>query len=532
MRTGDLTDQTEFDRALRTIRRRWSLIVGCIVLAALAALGFSLVQQKQYTASASLLFRDTQFDQQLFGSNFVTPTNSDPAQQQATNVDLAALPVIATRTAHALGLTPALVKSEVSVSGTGQSTIAQISVTDPNPRRAARIANTYAQQYVLFRQHADRAKIAGAQQLVQQQLAKLTSEQRAGSVGQALVNRSNELGVLAALQTGNAEVVQTAPVPRSPSSPKVKLNGALGALTGLLLGLALAFLAERLDRRVRDLDELESAYNVPMLAEISESHALARERLASLPAPDLETFALLRARLRYFNVDRNIRSLLVTSAASGEGKSTVALNLALAECIAGNEKVLVLEADLRRPSLARRLRITSRPGLSEVITGSASLSESVTWVDVPRAGNGRGPDAGFAVLTSGGVPPNPAELLESRAVVESLNALMQRFDLVIIDSAPITVVSDAIPLVRLVGGVLVVARMKYSTKSALRHTAEQLDKLNAPVLGVVANVVRPSERAYYPGYGYGVSGNGRASREAPPEVRVPPVEEAFTSDAE
>jgi Mrp family chromosome partitioning ATPase len=119
-------------------------------------------------------------------------------------------------------------------------------------------------------------------------------------------------------------------------------------------------------------------------------------------------------------------------------------------------------------------------------------------------------------------------LLESRAVVESLNALMQRFDLVIIDSAPITVVSDAIPLVRLVAGVLVVARMKYTTKSALRHAAEQLEKLKAPVLGVVANVVRPSERAYYPGYGYAAHSNGSARRDSAQELHVPTFEEPLS----
>jgi uncharacterized protein involved in exopolysaccharide biosynthesis len=134
MRTGHLTERTELERALRLIRRRWPLIVACVVLLAGAAVGFSLLQQKKYTASASLLFRDTQFDQELFGSNFVSPSSVDPAQQQATNIDLVSLPVVASRTAHMLGLAPALVKSEVSISAAGQSTVAQISVTDPNPR--------------------------------------------------------------------------------------------------------------------------------------------------------------------------------------------------------------------------------------------------------------------------------------------------------------------------------------------------------------------------------------------------------------
>jgi capsular exopolysaccharide synthesis family protein len=241
---------------------------------------------------------------------------------------------------------------------------------------------------------------------------------------------------------------------------------------------------------------------VPLLAEISESRALARERLNPMPAADLESFALLRARLRYFNVDRRIGSLLVTSATSGEGKTTVALNLAVAECLAGNAAVLLLEADLRRPSLARRLRIAEAPGLADVMTGNASLSQALKRVDVRREGNGRGPDTGLTLLTAGGLPPNPAELLESSAMVELLNTVTQRFKLVIIDSPPITIVSDAIPLVNLTGGVLVVARMQYTTRSALRHTAEQLKKLKAPLLGIVANAVRARDSSYYGGYGY------------------------------
>jgi capsular exopolysaccharide synthesis family protein len=494
------SEGTTLEQLLLMLRRRWRLVVGCVVLVAGAAIAFSLLQRTEYTASASLLFRNTQFDQELFGSNFTTGA-VDPTREAATNLDLVALPTVASRTASTLHLPEDMVGSEITVSGTGQADVARVMATDPSPPRAAEIANTYVRQYVLFRQEADRSKIAGAQSLVQKELDALPPAQRYGSVGQSLQNRADQLGVLAALQTGNAEVVQSANVPTSPSSPKTKRNGILGALLGLLLGLGLVFLAERLDRRVRDASELEEAYGVPVLGAVPESPSYSAAGTQPLPVVEAEAFALLRARLRYFNVDRDVRSLLVTSATPGEGKTTVALNVALAEAVAGNPRVALVEADLRRPALGKRLGIGSRAGLAEVLSRNATVDEALCSVEVPRRGNGNGPAVRFTIVTAGAIPPNPAELVESRAMIDLLTALSAQFDLVIIDSPPTSVVSDAIPLIRLVSGVVVVSRIGVTTRDAARHLREQLRKLQAPTLGVVANAMPVKGRGYY-GYGY------------------------------
>lgn len=493
---------TTLEELMLTVRRRWHLVAICVVLVAGAAIGFSLLQQDRYTATASLLFQNTQFDQELFGSNF-TAGAADPTREAATNIDLVSLPTVAARTAAVLHEPVALIRSEISVTGRGQADVAQISATDPIPRRAAEIANTYAEQYVLFRQEADRSKIAGAQSLVQKELSALPPVQRAGSVGQTLQNRADQLGVLAALQTGNAEVVQTATAPTSPSSPKTKRNALLGALLGLLFGLGFVFLAERFDRRVRDASELEDAYGVPVLGAVPESPSYSTAGTEPLPVVEAEAFALLRARLRYFNVDREVRSLLVTSATPGEGKTTVALNLALAEAVARNSNVILLEADLRRPALGRRLGIDSEPGLAEILSRNASIAEAVRTAEVPgrRTRNGTSPAASFAVITAGAIPPNPAELVESRAMIDLLSALSETFDLIIVDSPPTSVVSDAIPLMRLVSGLVVVSRIGVTTRDATRHLRDQLRKLNAPTLGVIANAM-PTKGRGYNGYGY------------------------------
>jgi capsular exopolysaccharide synthesis family protein len=501
MPSSDLTQRTDFEQALRVLRRRWWVIVLCAVLVAGAAVALSRAQPKQYTASSALLFSNNQFDQEIFGST--SPLSiQDPTTQQATNINLASLPIVAARTARALHLNPGLVGSEVTVSQAGQSNVANISVTDPNPARAASIANAYATQYVLSRKESYRVQISAAQKLVARQISKLTPTERANGVGQDLQTRANQLNLLAALQTGNAQVVQFATVPTSPSSPRTKRNGVLGGLIGLLLGIALVVILERLDHRLREPSQLERVYGAPVLSIVPQSRALASERFEVLPAREMESFALLRARLRFFNVDRRVDSLLITSALSGEGKSTVALNLAIVEALTANRNVLLFELDLRRPSLGKRLSIAAAPGTAEVLSGNASLEGALIRVEVPHGTNGKAPTSGFTLLPAGAIPPNPMELLSSHALTELMEALTRRFDLVVVDSEPLTLVSDAIPLVQRVSGVVVVGRMGYTTTSAARHGAEQLKNLKAPTLGVVANAMPAKDRAYYLGHGY------------------------------
>jgi receptor protein-tyrosine kinase len=491
-------EKNALDHALLVLRRRWHVIVISVVLVTVAAAGFSLLQRPEYTSSSTLLFQDTHFDQQLFGTNF-TPPIADPTREAATNLSLVSLPSVAARVAQALHTTPGRVQAEVTASSVGQANLVQVSATSPSPAYAAEVANTYAEQFVLFRQNADRSKLAGAQTLIRTQLAKLTSAQKTSNVGTSLENRANQLGVLAALQTGNAEIVERASIPGVPSSPQTRRNAMLGFILGLLLGLGLAFVVERRDRRVRDPEELEQVYGVPILGSVPASSKYQIAGVQPLPAAEAEAFALLRARLRYFNVDRDIRSLLVTSSVPGEGKTTVSLNLAMAEAAAGHVSVALIEADLRRAVLGDRLEIQSTPGLSEVLSRNATIDEALREVTVPGRANGAG--STFAFMPAGAVPPNPAELIESRAMIELLSELTERFELVIIDSPPTGVVSDAIPLMRLVSGVIIVGRINRTTRDAARHLHEQLTNLGAPALGVVANADLVASRDYY-GYGY------------------------------
>ena len=499
-----MTKQHEHDEqgapvALRLLRRRLGVLIACAILIPAAAVAFSLAQQKQYSATASLLFRDPQFDQKLFGSTFIQQSG-DPARQAATNVRLVSLEVVASRTSRALGGRPSAgdIAAGINVAPAGQSDVANITATNSDPQLAARIANTFAQQFIAFRREADRSKISSAQQLVQEQLRRLPAAERKSPEGTALSQRAEQLQILAALQTGNAELVQPAQPPSSPSSPKPIRNGAIGLLFGLLFGVAVALLLERLDRRLSRTEDIAEAFDRPVLGAIPESRTIAKSqgRDAALAPAEAESFRMLRASLRYFNVDRKITSVLITSAAPAEGKSTVAIHLASAAASAG-QSVLLLEADLRRPTIARRLGISPGVGLSQVLAGDVPLSEATQAVAV-TSGAFETTQRTLDVLVSGPIPPNPADLIESERMRKVITHAEGLYDLVIVDTPPTSVVSDAIPLVKEMSGVIVVTRLGRTTRESASHLRSQLENLDANILGVVVNSAGKTG-----GYGYG-----------------------------
>lgn len=511
-------------RTLLSIARRRALIVIlCAVVVPASALGWSLGQDEKYTATSQLLFRDPGFDQRLFGSS-VLEASEDPQRQAATNVLLVSNRRVAERTARerGFGLTGNEIATKREVAAEGQADVVSVSMTDRSPLRAAQLANTYAQEFIEFRREADRAKIAETQALIDQQLAGSSADQTGGDDTDSLRRQAERLEVLASLQTGNAELVQAAEPPRSPSSPRTARNVALGGFVGLLMGLGLAFMLERLDRRLRDSEEIEFTFGRPLLGAIPESRELERASpsLTGVPAYiESESFNMIRANLRYFNVGRPIKSILITSAAPGEGKSTIAWSLAAVAAATG-DRVLLVEADLRNPSELATDDAESIPGLGVLLAGNADISDVRIRLPVVAM---RGDDEltrHMDVITAGPVPPNPTDLLESEAMQELITTSEERYDLVIIDTPPTAVVSDAIPLLKKVSGVLVVTRLGRSTRTALQQLRSQLENLDAPTLGVVVNSMKSPAAEYGYGYGYGsktsqaAAANGRPSDEA------------------
>ncbi len=380
-----------------------------------------------------------------------------------------------------------------------------MTATGPDAKQAKIVANTFARQFIAFRAEADKAKLTEAKQLAEEEYSRLSPEQQAGPRGEALSSGAEKLGILASLQTGNAELVQPAELPTAPSSPKPLRNGVLAAIIGLLLGCGLAFLFERLDRRLRNPEEARDAFGLPILATVPESKAIvaSNRRTAALELPFMENeaFRMLRAQLRYFNTDREVQTVAVSSHAAGVGKSTVAWNLA--RIAATSSKAIVIEADLRNPTLSTQHTLGATPGLAELLTHQVALDAAIQSKPLGVSSNGaaRG-GTRLDVIVAGSHPPNPAELIESQTMSDILSELKKRYELIVIDTAPIGVVSDAIPLLRMADGLIVVARIGQTTRDTAVEMRNQLDRLRVPTLGIVANAVKLSRRDRY-GYGYG-----------------------------
>lgn len=501
------TDSRKADLAngLRIARRRGPLVLLCCILTAVAAFAFSTMQRNEYTANAQVLFRNAQLDQQAAGLPVIN--NANPQAQTDTNIKLATLPLVAANTATAVGhgFTRSAVASAVNVSQVGDTDLVSVSATSSSPTLAARLANAYAHQVVATSSSQNANYYATALRAANLQYQALTPAQQHGLQGADLKDRLSSLQILSQLQSSDVRVQQPAIPPTAPSSPKVARNTVLGGILGLLLGLGIAFLLHRLDRRIREPHDLEEVYGVPVVGVVPESPALKlpqkneKTRVAALPHNEAEIFGLLRAHIRYFNVDRELRVIVVVSAAPGDGKTTVARNLAIVTASVGS-RVLLVEADLRRPTLARSLGTDQEPGLSEVLLGEQPLELAIQRVDLY---DDLHTSHRLDLLVAGRLlPPNPPQVIESRAMQSVLLTAKHSYDLVIVDTPPLALLSDAFPLVSRADGVLVVSRLGHNRRDVASRLRDALNSANAPVIGVVANGLKRSKGSL-DGYTYG-----------------------------
>jgi succinoglycan biosynthesis transport protein ExoP len=312
-------------------------------------------------------------------------------------------------------------------------------------------------------------------------------------------------------------VTSPAELPTHPVSPRKLLDLGLGVLLGLIAGVALAVVLESMDTRIKDGDVAAAILAAPIVATISKDRRSRREPLAVVNAgfsPQAEEYRRLRTNIR---IGQGLRSLVVSSAISSEGKTTVVANLGIAFAQAGYRVVLV-DANLRRPALARMLGMSSAGGLSDVLVGKIDVQAAVQkW----RAGLALG------VLTSGAPQPNPSELLGSQGLAVALEALTQQADVVILDSPPLSEFTDAAVLAKVTSGVLLVTGLGSIHAEQLEDAAESLRAVDANTLGVVLNSV-PAGR---PGGRRNPSRRPRARTGSEVQVPVPPRESDVRSRA-
>ena len=489
--------------------RRW-LILGLLVAGVCAGLALSLVQDREYASSATLLVG-------------IPSGASSERSSLETQRRIAELPEVARRSLAALagsGLDATEVADRTDVRARGEDALV-IEARGADPRAAQRLAGAYASAYLSFVREVESRRVGDVIETLESELAGLPANRT--SERAELGRRIAGLREARAQAGRGASLVGRPALPASAQSRDVPRNVAAGAGASLLIGLLLASGLGRLDRRVRRPEDLEELYGVPLLARVPRSPELSgdaaaeygRAQVASASGfgREAEAFRSLRANLRYFpganGRSQGVGSLLLVSPLPEEGKSTIARLLAVTMAAMG-DRVCLVDADLRKGDLSATSARGRPEGLSLVLAGF-DLDEALT--EVPAATDPLFENVRVLVeLRSGALPPNPSELLESERMRWLIEELERRFDTVIIDSPAIASVSDALALVRWVSGVLIVGALGHTTRNAGRDLRKQLDLLGARPIGVVANRWRP-EREYSYDYAHPAAA-AKAARKA------------------
>lgn len=498
--------------ALTVVRRRWRVIAALVVACVAVAVVRYELTTKTYDATASVQYDNSSLSDAALQ---VAQASGDPTRDGATNVLVATSLAVAQGVKKELNspLTPAQLLDPVSVQASPNANVIEITASTPSPAYSARLANAFADQYIAFERQSQVNGIAAAQTQLQRQLSGLPADSPNRAALEQSIQRLAQL--LAVADTG-VQIISRATVPTSPSGISLKTSVILGILIGLALSLVVVLLLESLDRRIDSIEGVTREYRLPMLAAVQQRAF--REQGAAAREGTLEPYRILRTALDLAAVTRKIDSVLVTSAVAGEGKTTVAADLAHAIALTGR-RVTLLELDLRRPTFGKQFGLDPRHGFTSVVAGQESLAEALAqpFPDLPE----------FLVLPSGPLPPNPAELLESAAVTELLNEAVSMGGIVVIDTPPLNPVADTHVLLsnRAVSAVIVVARIRHAKRHDVEHAREILDRHMLEPLGVVVTGMPETGRYGYEAYRPAepardeIDGAGAATLERPLDQR-------------
>lgn len=429
----------ELAEYLRVLRQGWRIVLmaSLVVVTMVAAA----------TAMATPQFRATA---QLFVSASGGDTVQDLAQgssftqrQVTTYVDLMTAPAVLEPVISSLALdtSTAELATGVQASSPAGTVLINVTVTDPDPVRAAELANAISAQFTVTVEELERVQEDGPSPV-------------------------------------KATVVRTADVPSVPGSPNPVRNVALGLVLGLLLGVGLAVMRDLLDTRVTGPQDVARVTDCTVIGAIGFDKTAERTPLivqTSPHAPRAEAFRTLRTNLQFINAAEHPRSIVFTSSLPTEGKTTTTANLALTLAASGSS-VVVVEGDLRRPRLLDYMGMEGSIGLTTVLIGEAELQ------DVLQPFNDK-----LTVLGAGAIPPNPSELLGSAAMGTLLRTLEAQFDYVIVDAPPLLPVTDAAVLSKIADGTIVVVGSKIIKREHLSKALGTLETVGAHVLGIVLN---------------------------------------------
>ena len=509
----------DFRRQLAIARKWFPLLIAGVVLSALAAFGLSSIQQRIYEAKATLIVGQAlqvlnpDVNQLNVSTRLSTTYAAVATKRPALEAVISEL--------H-LDQTPEQLAKHVFADAPTDSTLLTITADDPDPATAAAIANSLA-ELLIDSSPAIQGVQSDLQASIQAQL-KATLDQieatqaeveRLGALksptqgdlttleglqGRLVTLRSTYASLLSASAQSASNlltVVEPAIAADTPVSPRTLLNTLLAAVVGLLLALAVAAIVEYLDDRVKNADMVQDVARLSTLGSIARMNiGRGRQefyRLATLINPRsgaAEAYRTLRTNIEFASVDTPVRTLLVTSSRPHEGKTVTASNLAVAFAQADRRTILV-DADLRKPGVHTMFGIPNEDGLTTMLRDEK--------VPVARIANAT-EQANLRIITTGPLPPNPAEVLGSQRMRRAIDKLKAEADIVIFDTPPVQVVIDAAVMSSYLDATLVVVDVGRSRRGALRQAGEGLARANAKVLGVILNRVQGMSRASDHGY--------------------------------
>jgi non-specific protein-tyrosine kinase len=439
---------------LNVLRKRWHVIVLATLVCVAAAGAMALLQKPTYQANAQLFVSVNQPGDQTQ----VYQQGLAAAQRVKSYADIVNSPQVidAVRNQLHLGLTSGQIAAEVTADNPLDTVLLNLHVRDTDPARAGAIANAVADQF-----------------------------------GKLVNDLETPQG--SATSPVKVSTVQKASVPSAPVAPNKKVDVALGLLLGLALGIGIAVLLDVLDTSVKSAEDLEAISESAVLGVIGFDSDAAKSPLivqTDPHSPRAEAFRQLRTNLQFVDIDHPVKSIVITSSIPQEGKSTTTANLAITLAQAGL-KVVLVEADLRRPKLMQYLGVEGAVGVTSVLIGRVSLDDALQpW------GNGS-----LMVLPSGPTPPNPSELLGSQGMADLIAALEQRADIVLVDAPPLLPVTDAAVLAKICDGALLIVRHGVTSREQVIRAAESLRVVDAHLIGNVLNMA-PAKGPDAYGYGY------------------------------
>lgn len=290
------------------------------------------------------------------------------------------------------------------------------------------------------------------------------------------------------MKVENVQIIDRARIPQDPVSPRKFLNMAIGAVLGFMVGVFLTFLLEYLDNTFKTPDDIKNNLDLPVLGSIPEIKSRGRETIVSKnpKSPISEAFRTMRTNIQFTSIDKELKSLAITSSVQEEGKSTIVSNLAISIAQEG-KKVIIVDGDLRKPKVHKRFTLPNSSGLTNVLAGSNTLEDVVYNPSNIE---------GLSVITSGPIPPNPSELLSSKSMKKLLKDLKDKYDMVIIDTPPVGLVTDSAVVSTLVDGTLLVIEAGRPEIGQVQHAKELLDKVDANIIGTVLNKLSLKEGKY------------------------------------